>query len=147
MHIYVASSWRNVQQPEVVQALRAAGHTVYDFRAPPSAFGWHNIDPNWQEWSAEAFLQNLKHPYAVHGFNRDMDALRICDACVLVLPCGRSAHLELGFAVGTGKKTYILLDDPISEPELMYRMVPHVVKDLPELLRALDGAAAVWNAE
>lgn len=27
MHIYVASSWRNTYYPEVVQALRDAGHT------------------------------------------------------------------------------------------------------------------------
>ena len=32
--IYVASSWRNKYQPEVVTALRKAGHEVYDFRNP-----------------------------------------------------------------------------------------------------------------
>lgn len=32
--IYVASSWRNKYQPEVVAALRKAGHKVYDFRNP-----------------------------------------------------------------------------------------------------------------
>jgi hypothetical protein len=32
--IYVASSWRNGQQQDVVARLRAAGHEVYDFRAP-----------------------------------------------------------------------------------------------------------------
>ena len=30
--IYVASSWRDPYQPEVVAALREAGHEVYDFR-------------------------------------------------------------------------------------------------------------------
>ena len=34
MKIYVASSWRNERQPDVVQALRNAGHDVYDFRHP-----------------------------------------------------------------------------------------------------------------
>ena len=29
-HIYVASSWRNEYYPEVVKALREAGHEVYD---------------------------------------------------------------------------------------------------------------------
>lgn len=33
--IYVASSWRNKYFPEVVDALRAAGHQVYDFCKPP----------------------------------------------------------------------------------------------------------------
>ena len=31
MHIYVASSWRNTYYPEVVQALRDAGHEVFTF--------------------------------------------------------------------------------------------------------------------
>lgn len=34
-----------------------------------------------------------------------------CDLCVLVLPCGRSAHLELGYAVGAGKVTIVLIPD------------------------------------
>jgi len=41
--IYVASSWRNPYQPEVVAALRKAGHEVYDFRNPednPGGFHW-----------------------------------------------------------------------------------------------------------
>lgn len=32
--IYVASSWRNSIQAEIVAALRAEGHEVYDFRNP-----------------------------------------------------------------------------------------------------------------
>ncbi len=32
--IYLASSWRNDLQPEVLLALRDAGHAVYDFRNP-----------------------------------------------------------------------------------------------------------------
>ena len=42
MHIYVASSGRNTYYPEVVQALRDAGHEVYDFRYPPTG------DPGFQ---------------------------------------------------------------------------------------------------
>jgi hypothetical protein len=37
VRVYVASSWRNGQQPAVVAALRAAGHEVYDFREPRQA--------------------------------------------------------------------------------------------------------------
>ncbi len=63
----------------------------------------------------------LQHPIAQAGFKSDMDALRECDVCLLVLPCGRSAHLELGWAAGAGKKTVVLEPDPI-EPDLMYLM-------------------------
>ena len=30
MKVYVASSWRNERQQEIVRALREAGHDVYD---------------------------------------------------------------------------------------------------------------------
>lgn len=33
--IYVASSWRNVFQQDVVGILRDLGHEVYDFKNPP----------------------------------------------------------------------------------------------------------------
>ena len=42
------------------------------------------------------------------------------DAFVLLMPCGRSAHLEAGWAIGAGKPTAILLS--AGEPELMYKM-------------------------
>jgi hypothetical protein len=137
MKIYVASSWRNLIQPGVVGALRAAGHEVYDFRNPPngSAFSWSAIDPNWQSWTPDEHVDALKHPMAVAGFNSDMEALRACDCVVLVLPCGRSAHLELGWAVGAGKKTYVLEMEPI-EPDLMYAMCDGIFTEWSDLLDA-----------
>jgi hypothetical protein len=135
--IYVASSWRNTYQPIVVLALRVAGHEVYDFRNPHDGYGfqWSSVDPAWQAWTPRRFRECLSHPAAERGFALDMDALRWCDACVLVAPCNRSAHLELGWATGAGKKTVILLED--GEPELMYKMVDHICLDMDEVLEAL----------
>lgn len=143
----MASSWRNDQQPAVVSALREAGHEVYDFRAPPPdgfGFAWTQIDAAWEGWSAAAFREIVtEHPTAALGFAKDMGGLRWCDTCVLILPCGRSAHLELGWAVGVGKRTVALLVD--GEPELMYRMVDHLVLSVEELV-ALLAAAPVEDA-
>jgi hypothetical protein len=55
---------------------------------------------------------------------------------VLVLPCGRSAHLEAGWAKGAGKRLVILLDEQ-NEPELMYRFADAICLDLDELMRSL----------
>lgn len=127
MKIYVASSWRNHLQQGVVGALRAAGHEVYDFRNPGpglSGFSWKATNPNWSMGDPvdpNEHLRMLEHPVAKAGFKSDMDALRECDVCVLVLPCGRSAHLEMGWAAGAGKKTVVLAAEPI-EPDLMYLM-------------------------
>lgn len=126
MKIYVASSWRNPHQQRVVEICRAEGHEVYDFRNPvpgENGFSWREIDPEWEKWTTKQFLNALQHRIAKAGFDLDMTALRTCEMCILVLPCGRSAHLEMGFAVGNGKATIIYHPPGIQEePELMYKM-------------------------
>lgn len=142
--VYVASSWRNPLQIAVVAAFRAAGINHYDFRNPAKGnkgFHWYEVMPsyphedaaNWGGTTQAEYLAALNHPVAIEGFRLDFEAMESCDTCVLVLPCGRSAHLELGWFVGQGKKTAILLDSPVT-PELMYRMVDYVAPNLFDLL-------------
>lgn len=123
MKIYVASSWRNIYQPAVVDLCRKAGHEPYDFRNPgpgDNGFGWSEIDPAWKSWDFERYRKLLDHPRAQQGFNLDMGALRHCDACLLVYPCGKSAHLELGWAAGAGKRTALLVPSGIEgKPSLV----------------------------
>ena len=135
MNIYVASSWRNAFQPRVVEKLRAQGHEVYDFKNPEpgdAGFHWSEIDPDWKFWSPDHFRENLNHTLAQEGFTKDMAALDLADAVVLVTPCGRSAHLELGYAIGQKKHTFILLSN--GEPELMYRAASKICVTLEELI-------------
>jgi hypothetical protein len=135
--IYVASSWRNGMQPAVVATLRAAGLEVYDFRNPEpgdNGFAWSQLDPDWLDWTPEAYVKHLDDPVAVDGYGKDFAAMEWADTFVLVLPCGRSAHLELGWAAGAGKRTAILLSEDGFEPELMYRMVDHLATSVFDLL-------------
>lgn len=141
MKIYVASSWRNTLQPAVVAALRAQDHEVYDFKCPPGVergFSWADVDPNWQKWTNEQYVQGLGTDKASEGFRRDMKALREADAVVLVLPAGKSSHLELGWAAGANKHTVILLPEGGQEAELMYGMAHFVTGKFEELLRHFD---------
>jgi hypothetical protein len=155
MRIYVASSWRNeARQQAVVRALREASHVVYDFRNPSpgdTGFGWHQCATNGEDPGAfrdmmqdPAFFRDhvLTHPVADAGFRKDMTALRDADLTVLVLPCGRSAHLELGFAIGDGQHTIVLLDDPMSEPELMYKACSAICVTIDEVLERADQYAS-----
>lgn len=122
MKIYVASSWRNQLQPTVVGLLRGLGHEVYDFRNPApgnSGFSWKSVDPDWENWTPEAYREALEHPIARSGFDCDMEALRWCHACVLVLPSGRSASFEFGWAIGSGRRGAVVMFEKC-EPELMY---------------------------
>lgn len=140
--IYLASSWRNPRQPAILSNLRSAGHEVYDFRNPKpgnTGFDWRDVDPLWRQWDARAYVRGLEHPVAREGLRLDFEAMKWASAFVMVQPCGRSAALELGWAIGAGKPTAVLLDDE-SEPELMLRLA-HVLT--PSLGEVLDWLASV----
>ena len=139
MKIYLASSWRNPLQPSTVALLREFGHEVYDFRNPggKTGFARHQcgISP---VMSIEGYLTALESKRAAEGFTSDKEALDACDACVLLLPCGRSAHLEAGYAVGQGKKVYVLLNETGFEPELMYLLCNGIFTSIEQLLETLQ---------
>jgi hypothetical protein len=132
MKIYVASSWRNTYQPTVVANLRQLGFEVYDFKGAgdgwgnnigAGGFGWSEIDPSWKDWITDipTYIKALNHPRAIEGFNRDMDALKTSDICVMVNPCGQSAHAEMGWSAGAGRPTAVYCP-AIREPDLMVKM-------------------------
>ena len=140
--IYVASSWRNPIQQEIVQVLRDSGHEVYDFRNPSPGnhgFAWSEVNPDWLQWTPEQFTRDLYagNPAVIRGFQFDKDALDWADTCVLVLPCGRSAHLEAGYAAGQGKLTLFYLHPDKFEPELMYLLGHGCFTDHASLLKAV----------
>lgn len=137
MKLYVASSWRNRYQPMVVAKLRAEGFKVYDFRK--DGFGWHQIDPDWERWDTAAYKRALCHRKAVKGFNRDFAAMQEADACVLVMPAGRSACLEAGWMVGAGKPLWIYLPERI-EPDLMFKMAEGISDSLRWIITEIN----VW---
>lgn len=138
--IYVASSWRNVFHPDVVNALREAGHEVYDFRNPPSGgngFRWSDISPDYADWTPDEYKANLSHVKANEQFQNDIEAMTDCDACVLVLPCGRSAHTEAGWMAGSGKKVWVYM--PVKqEPELMYKLFDGICTSTKELIDKIE---------
>lgn len=136
--IYVASSWRNDHQPDVVQQLKGLeGAEVYDFRAPSpsdSGFHWSDIEPDWQKVSVGRFVEILDHELANDAYANDIQALESANICVLVMPCGRSAHLELGHACGAGKATAVFYPKGVRvEPELMYKMCGLITDDMDRL--------------
>lgn len=140
-NIYVASSWRNMYYSEVVEQLREAGHNVYDFRNPPSGdpgFKWSSVNEDYLEWSPQTYRENLNHPKAVKQFGNDLEAMESCDTCVLVLPCGRSAHTEAGWFAGRGKLTIAYIPER-QESELMYKLFCGVCCSMDELIEALNG--------
>ena len=140
MKIYLASSWRNEYFPGIVQTLRETGYDVYDFRNPGdggNGFRWSDISADWLEWEPQRYRDELiNNPRCDRQFANDLRAMQSCDVCVLLLPCGRSAHTEAGWFAGRGKK--VIVHIPVKqEPELMYRLFDAVTTTIDELLEAL----------
>jgi len=140
--IYVASSWRNKHQLGVLRFLRDIGHQVYDFRNPPhgpGGFTWSEIDENWQEWTKEQYKNHLLNSArASQGFTQDIRGMMWCDTCVLVLPSGRSAHLEAGWCAGAGKFVITFIPGEPEEPDLMYLLTDHIALNFNELRKVLN---------
>lgn len=126
MVIYLIGSLRNPKVPEIGNYLRSLNiGEIFDdwFAAGPIA------DDSWQEYEkgrGHTFEEALKGYAARHVFSFDFTHLNRCDAGVLVLPAGKSGHLELGYLRGQGKPSYILLDGEPDRYDQMYQFATGV---------------------
>ena len=106
--------------PELANNLRSHGYDVFD--------DWHaagpTADDHWQQYEQQRdrpYNEALRSYPAEHTWNYDVRHLNRCSMAVLVLPAGKSGHLELGFAIGLGKPGFILLDKTPERWDVMYR--------------------------
>ena len=143
MRMYVSSSWNTQAHNQVVDALVSLGHEVYNYRKPPlendvevKPFGWPDVDRNFQKWTPTLYRSNLDNKLVVEGFNRNLAAMKWAEACVLLLPSNRNAHLEAGYFLGAGKKLHVLVTQ-YEEPELMHKMATNVFVSINEMVSKL----------
>jgi nucleoside 2-deoxyribosyltransferase len=134
--VYIIGSLRNQEVPVLAEYLRARNFDAFDswYSAGPRA------DDHWQEheeFMGHDFVQALDGYAARNVFAFDKRNLDRCDAAVLVLPAGKSGHLELGYFIGTGKPGFILLDGEPDRFDVMYRFATQVCRDTDELVEAL----------
>lgn len=137
MKLYVIGSLRNPAIPEAARALRDAGHEVFDdwYAAGPEADDFWKA---YEEQRGRTYVEALDGHAAQHVFAFDKAHLDEADAAVLVLPAGRSGHLELGYVVGSGKPGYVLMEPDSDRWDVMYLFATRVCTDVTDLLTALD---------
>ena len=137
--VYLIGSLRNPEVPEIAKALRAAGLEVVDdwFSAGP------NADDIWQEYETQrgrSYVEALDGLHAGHVFDFDKRHLDRCDGAILVLPCGKSGHMEFGYARGQGKWGLILLEDPTTTTrarwDVMYKFASEVCTSVDDLVES-----------
>lgn len=138
INIYLTGALKNPRIPDIGNALRARGFDVMDEWFTPGEFA----DTNWQAYEKKrgrSYIEALKGRAATNIFLFDCSYLDHSDVVVLVMPAGKSAMLELGYAVGRGKRTYILLDGQDPERyDIMPNLVDGVCPTLDDLIKELD---------
>jgi hypothetical protein len=136
--VYIIGSLRNPAIPDLGKRLRQAGFEVFDdwFAAGPEADDW------WQRYEqgrGRSYAQALKGEAAKHVYGFDKKHLDASDVAILVLPAGKSGHLELGYCAGKGKETHILLAEDQERWDVMYLFATGVHANADDLIHALDG--------
>lgn len=130
LNVYLVGSLKCPLFPHVAEALREAGHEVFD--------DWrgagHDGDLRWRNYEiverCRNYVEALASPYATFGFEFDKKHLDACDVAVAVckdgkLP-GRSSIAELTYVRwGRSKPTYILLNGEPEEWDLMLPLTAH----------------------
>lgn len=121
MRVYLIGSLRNPHIPSIAETLRSWGCEVFDdwYAAGPEA------DDYWQKYEqgrGRTYKEALDGLAADHVFNFDQAHLDRCDAVVLVLPAGKSGHLEFGYCIGQGKPGFILMPEDAERWDVMYRL-------------------------
>ena len=134
MVVYLIGSLRNPEVPKIATILRDRGIEVFD--------DWHaggeKADEEWMKYEqarGRDYHQALSGHAARHTFEYDKFHLDRADVAVMVAPCGKSGHLELGYMLGAGKPGYIYMAD---DPERWDVMVLFATK----VLRKVNGLVA-----
>mgnify|MGYP001162066870 CR=1 FL=1 len=145
MRIYLATSWKNESVARAVAAwLRADKHEVDCFCEEGNrfVFRWTDIADDLMEHDAVTFLED---PRVQRAFLEDKKWIDWSQAVVMIMPCGRSAHLEAGYAKGKGKHLFIWGEFAKGEFDVMYGFADgvyrslHGIGELLSVLRRLEG--------
>jgi len=123
--VYIIGSLRNPEIPKFANELQAQGFEAFaDWFSPgPQA------DDFWRDYSKArglTYREALQSPGAKNIFQFDKSHLDRCDAAVMVMPAGKSGHLELGYTIGRGKPGYILFDGEPDRYDVMVQFATGV---------------------
>lgn len=147
--IYVASSWRLGREVLALgKQLRGWGHDVFMFCEEGD--GHFVFDArNWQGRNLTDYTarQMWLEPAAQEAYRSDKAGLDWADTVVLLLPSGRSAHLEAGYGVGQGKDLYVIGEPVRGEFDIMYGFAKAVCETTDELRRALKPAPQPFRSQ
>lgn len=135
--IYIIGALRNPEVPILANQIENLGIEAFcDWYSPgPDA------DDFWRDYSKQRGLsygQALQSYAATHVFEFDKYHLDRCDAAVMLMPAGKSGHLELGYMIGREKPGYILFDEVPERYDVMVQFADGIFFNRADLFEALS---------
>lgn len=135
--LYLMGSLRNPKVPELANKIEdVTGIEVFD--------SWHapgpEADDHWRAYEkarGRTYEQALRHHAARNVFEFDKHNIDKSDGCILYMPAGKSAHMELGYVIGTGKPGFILFDEEPERWDVMYQFATRLFFNVDDFLITL----------
>ena len=135
--IYVIGSLRNKNIQAFANKIQALGIEAF-----ADWFGAGKIaDDAWRDYSkarGRDYRRALASYAARNVFEFDRFHLNRCDAAVLLMNAGKSAHLELGVALGKGKPGFIVFEEQPSRYDVMTQFATATFFSQKEFLQYLE---------
>jgi len=136
--IYIASSWKNeVSVMRLAGLLRDKGHEVYAFCEREVGHFVFSPDDFLGDVSKLTAKEAMKKDMVKEVYEANRAGLDWSDTVVILLPAGKSTHLEGGYAAGCGKELFILGDPVPGDFDSMYGFAEAVCEGFSELEEAL----------
>lgn len=138
---FIASRWRNKADVlDLAHKLEAKGKKVFNFiEGDGTRYELKDLE---EKHEPEEFMKhfesipNWKTSRAIKEiFDFDMEALRESEALILLLPAGKSAHIEAGVSYGLGKKTIAIGEQ--KEAEASYMIFDEMYSTVEEFLKSI----------
>ena len=134
--IYLIGSLKNDQIPHIANKIRELGFEVFDdwFSPGPEADDfWRNFE----KVRGSTHQQALNNYAAKHIYEFDKHHIDRSHIGVLVMPAGKSGHLELGYMIGQGKPCFVFFEEEPERWDIMYIFAKGVCFSFDELKEEL----------
>ncbi len=132
---FISGRWRNRDKVlDLTNKVREKGYAVYCFLEASHSTHRVQEDP---ESSMQAFekLDWRNDPYIKDVFHNDMTGEKNSDTFVMLLPAGKSCHVEAGVAYGLGKKCILIGEQ--KEAESLYLIFDEIYPTIDDFLEAI----------
>jgi mRNA-degrading endonuclease HigB of HigAB toxin-antitoxin module len=132
---FISGKWRNRDNIiQLTENIRKKGYSVYSFLEEHN--NENNDLDNPEEYMKHFENRNWKKDKSVKNiFLTDMQAERNSDNFILLLPAGKSCHIEAGVAYGLGKKCILIGEQ--KEAESLYLIFQEIYNTEEEFLNTI----------